>query len=278
MFRKILSSVLLISSLIIGLSPTIKADSTVSDGGDDHEAGPAPAPTKKACPDDMVEIDGQFCPNTEDDCLYWVDPEGSKTHAPLPGHTGRCGEFKSPNKCLSTTVRKHFCIDRYEFPNHKGGIPQSWMSWYDSKRELEAIGKRLCTNSEWTMAAEGPGMHPIPYGNGYKRDKSMCNFDNSEAGIDVFKATSPKTATAELLQSMLVPSGSKPECVSDYGVYDMAGNIDEFVVNESGKPYVSGMKGGHIFGVRNASRPMTEVHGPTFAWYESGTRGCKDAE
>ena len=119
-------------------------------------------------------------------------------------------------------------------------------------------------------------MHPYPYGDGYHRDKSICNFDNL-VKVDVFKATNKNTPEAILLHSLLVPSGSKKDCVSDWGVYDLAGNIDEWVINETGRPYVSGLMGGHVFGVRNASRPMTDAHGPTFSWYESGGRCCEDA-
>jgi len=90
------------------------------------------------------------------------------------------------------------------------------------------------------------------------------------------KVSSVNSDVGQALHNMLVLSGSKEQCVSDWGVYDMPGNVDEWVVNESGKPFVSGLMGGHVFGVRNASRPMTDAHGPTFSWYETGTRCCSD--
>jgi len=230
-----------------------------------------------ACPSDMIEVQGEYCPNVEEVCLYYVDSKGNKIQSPPIGKTGRCGEYRNPTRCLSLNKQHiHFCIDKFEFPNKINEVPQDWMSWFDAKKAVESIGKRLCTNKEWTMAAEGVNLHPLPYGNGYQRDEGVCNFDNSVGTIDVFEATSPNSNTSSQLRSLLVPSGSRPACVSDYGVYDMAGNIDEWVVNESGKPYLSGLKGGHVFGVRNASRPMTEAHGPAFSWYETGTRGCAD--
>jgi formylglycine-generating enzyme required for sulfatase activity len=86
-----------------------------------------------------------------------------------------------------------------------------------------------------------------------------------------------------------------PDCHSDYGVYDMAGNIDEWVINEASDimecpkeliaknqcmniSYHSGLMGGHVWHVRNASRPMTVAHYPGFGWYETGTRACKDIQ
>lgn len=247
----------------------------------EKEALPADAGAPKAasaCPRDMVEIEGKWCSNVEQICLRWVTADGRHTDSPEPGTTGRCAEFKRPARCLVPEDKrpvKHFCIDRYEFGKGLGERPTSWMSWYDAKVALEKSGKRLCTDSEWTMACEGPGLQPYPYGDGYVRDKTACNFDNSQEGIDVFKATSSRTPTALKLDSLLTPSGTMPRCRSPYGVFDMVGNVDEFVVNETGKPYVSGLKGGHVFGVRNACRPMTEKHGPEFSWYETGTRGCR---
>lgn len=255
-----------------------------------HPDNPQPSPTpghsieeqpasnsckELLCPLDMVEIEGDYCPVVEQRCLYMVDADGKRMDAPPDPNNGRCGEFASPVKCTSKTVHKHYCIDRYELPNVEGQVPQDWMTWYDVGNSCANIGKRMCTRSEWTYAAEGPNMHPLPYGDGFHRDKTVCNFDNHST-VDVFKATNPKTPEAIVLHNMLLSSGSQNKCISDWGVHDMPGNIDEWVINETGKPYVSGLMGGHVFGVRNASRPMTEAHGPDFSWYETGGRCCKD--
>ena len=60
------------------------------------------------------------------------------------------------------------------------------------------------------------------------------------------------------------PSGARESCISPYGVYDMTGNVDEWVINEKGnekdKPYVSGLKGGYWGPVRDRCRPMTTDH------------------
>lgn len=217
------------------------------------------------CPEDMVEINGLYCPFEEQECLRWIDHPGA-----------RCEVWKNPVKCLSAPIQKHYCIDRYEYPNKRGTVPQDWMSWYDVKNACESASKRLCTRSEWDFAAEGPQWHPYPYGDGFHRDKSICNFDNSIPFMDIQGVKDPKSEDALALRDLLVPSGSLERCVSDWGVHDMAGNIDEWVVNETGKPYVSGLMGGHVFGVRNASRPMTDAHNPEFHWYETGGRCCQD--
>jgi formylglycine-generating enzyme required for sulfatase activity len=147
------------------------------------------------------------------------------------------------------------------------------MTWYDAQQELDKEGKRLCLSKEWTFACEGPEMHPYPYGDGYHRDNDACNFNNPLPPLSVFAQDNKQK---RLLDAFLVPSGVKPLCVSPFGVRDQVGNIDEFVVNESGKPYKSSLMGGHFLGVRNNCRAQTTAHSELFSWYESGTRGCKD--
>lgn len=251
----------------------------------------------QSCPEDMVEVDGEFCPQVEEKCLYNVDINGVHDSKPA-NDLWSCGEFKSPTVCKSKEkIHMHYCIDRYEWPNKAGQIPQDWMTWYDAKKAVESVGKRLCTAREWTLAAEGPNMHPLPYGDGFHRNNSVCNFDRHYSdvkdlpayqalnikSIDVFRSRRPDDDMSKALRLFLVPSGSEPNCASDYGVHDMAGNIDEWVVNEGGTTCVakssgnciSGLKGGHVWHVRNASRPMTTAHGEGFGWYETGTRACK---
>lgn len=223
----------------------IKKQNVVSDG--------------KPCPDDMQFIDGDFCPNVEEICLYGMDGYGNRIPGQYKAGTS-CGEYKYPTRCLSKTkIHKRFCIDRFEFPNKEGVVPRDWMTWYEARDEAAKIGKRLCTDTEWTLAAEGKEMRPLPYGDGYHRDRNLCNIDRHEK-IDVFQAKTPHSPVAEILRGLLVPSGSM-NCVSSTGVHDMSGNVDEFVTNESGKPYVSALKGGHIWHVRQAARPSTTAHG-----------------
>lgn len=257
--------------------------------------GIRPTPASR-CPKDMVEVEGSFCPTVQEDCLKWVDSHGLTVDPPKPGKTGRCGEYKYPSKCLSDAkemVSEHYCIDRYEYPNVEGQIPATWMNWHDVKNACASEGKRLCTKTEWTFSCEGKDIHPqpYPYGDGYHRDTGACNFDNDfpedpsrsadpktgeRPKINVFNAKSKDTPTAQVLKSLLVPSGSLSSCVSPFGVFDQVGNADEEVFNETHVPHDSGLVGGHVFGWRNACRPMTAIHDEYFSWYETGGRCCSD--
>src|SRR5687768_16332208 len=78
--------------------------------------------TQRACPADMIEIVGEHCPEIEQHCLVHVPKE--------KGAPDRCAQF-AQSKCKAAKVRKHFCIDPYEFPNKRGEKPAVMKSWQE---------------------------------------------------------------------------------------------------------------------------------------------------
>ncbi len=97
----------------------------------------------------------------------------------------------------------------------------------------------LCSDTEWTLACEGEERRPYPYGNGYERDERACNIDKPYIWPDAEKVYGAKTSAAELARlDQREPSGVARGRVSPYGVHDMVGNVDEWVVNvsQAGKP------------------------------------------
>ncbi len=227
--------------------------------------GPAlPQPAATSCPADMVEVEGDYCPYVVQPCKRWMDP---KTHM-------RCAEFAPSLPCHMKTTHKKFCVDRYEWPNEVGKKPEYMASWREAKGACEIVGKRLCTDSEWTMACEGEEHLPYPYG--LKRDSQACNIDRAYGFPDPRKVYDADTQQAELARlDGREPSGNRPACVSPYGAHDMAGNVDEWVVNETGDPYNSGLKGGYWGPVKTRCRPMTVAHEETFRYYQIGFRCCE---
>ncbi len=217
----------------------------------------------------MVQITGEYCINLEEICLKWLDAPlcvkkddaGTCEEWSSPM---RCGEFQKPTVCKGQTRHMNFCIDKYEYPNKLGSKPQLQTTWNQAKATCESEGKRLCVDTEWTQACRGPSDLPYPYG--YVRDTNACRID--------LPWQDPATHTFEQLDKT-VPSGSMPNCISPYGVYDMTGNADEWAVSSGGTPYVSVFKGGHPHGVRNRCSPRTDGHGPTFSYYDTGFRCCK---
>lgn len=210
----------------------------------------------------MVGIEDEMCPGLQRTCL-------EKREA------WQCARFAQESTCEGDVLPLRYCIDRYEYPNEPGVKPTLMVSWFDAKQRCEALDKRLCTEPEWSLACEGPRHLPFPYG--YVRDAEACNIDRETRYMELARLFDPLTQADELARiDQREPSGSRPRCVSGYGVYDMTGNVDEWVVNPSGHPYRSSLKGGNWEAHRNACRPATRGHQPGFIYYPLGFRCCRD--
>jgi formylglycine-generating enzyme required for sulfatase activity len=222
----------------------------------------------------MVLVEGDYCPVLGHVCLKRLE-----------GEVERCAEYAAPPICEGPTQKKRFCIDRFEYPNMEGVRPAVMVSWHEAKAACEAEGKRLCTGSEWTLACEGSERVPYPYG--YTRDSTACNIDRPHPEVDAEALQEPRAVAAEVARlDQRVPSGQMTRCKSSYGVQDMTGNVDEWVVNEkhfgpppsdgSERPFISALKGGYWGPVRNRCRATTTAHNEWFRYYEVGFRCCSD--
>jgi hypothetical protein len=173
---------------------------------------------------------------------------------------------------VGTRTRKRYCIDKYEWPNTIGVRPEVMNTFYQAQVKCAAAGKRMCSESEWSFACEGPEMKPFPYG--YTRDPKRCNGDHEWDGPDMKKvAVRDGRELARLWKG--VPSGSA-DCVSDFGVHDMSGNADEVCAGELPKAkYASVNTGGPWYsGVRNQCRPKVYTHAEDFYYYFLSFRCC----
>jgi len=236
-----------------------------------------PAPTgPSSCPAEMVLVEGEYCTDLEErPCLKeWYASQNKKYV---------CEEF-DPSftpKCTGKKVAKRYCIDKYEWPNQKGVRPEVMNRFHQAQVKCAAAGKRMCNESEWNFACEGPKMKPFPYG--YKRDHLKCNGDHVWDTPDMKKVE--KRDPGELARLWKgVPSGSQPECVSDFGVFDMPANADEVVSSEqspNGKrgEFDSIHTGGPWYsGVRNQCRPKVYTHGEDFYYYFLSFRCCAEPD
>ncbi len=236
----------------------------VASGG--AAASSAQAGKQGTCGEGMIEVDGDYCSMVEQTCLRWVDPETKM----------RCAEFAEDVRCVGSRTHKRFCMDRFEWPNQEGAKPVIMKTWYEARNACQGAGKRLCSDSEWTLACEGNEMLPYPYGT--TRDSSACNIDKTLPHVDEDAIANPYTRDAEVARlDQRASSGEYSKCVSPFGVHDMTGNVDEWVLNESGKPYQSGLKGGYWGPVRTRCRPMTTAHFEQFMFYQIGFRCCSDS-
>lgn len=223
---------------------------------------------KASCPADMVEVIGEHCQVVEQICLEYISE-----------HKDRCAKYRNQVRCLGKSKKVSVCIDRYEYPNRAGEKPTVAITFNEATELCAAEGKRLCTSDEWTQACEGPEHSPYPYG--FTRNRESCNHDKPYIIPNDSAYQDPETRASEVARvNQSEPSGSRAACVSSYGVFDMTGNVDEWVVNESGSvrgpEYESGLKGGYWGPVRNRCRPMTTDHNQWHHGYQIGFRCCKN--
>lgn len=78
-------------------------------------------------------------------------------------------------------------------------LPSRYITWFQAQQACANAGKRLLTNAEWQMASAGT---PIT-------DAGDCNQDVGQ----------------------IQETGSYPNCRSRWGIYDMAGNVMEWVAD-----------------------------------------------
>lgn len=106
-------------------------------------------------------------------------------------------------------------------------------------------------------------MRPYPYG--FRRNASICNADRTQLTDDDGK-----------LKDLRAPSGSFEGCVSPFGVYDLAGNVEELVASDD-DPTVPVMKGAWWLPGRNHCRARQTFHNDVYKGIETGFRCCADA-
>lgn len=174
-----------------------------------------------------------------------------------------------------------FCMDRYEAPNKKDADPLAARTAPEGEAWCAARGKRLCTEDEWVRACGGPADLPYPYGVVYR--PRACNDGKTWKAPDwkklaKYPAPEGKAEAERLYQAD--PAGSNPLCVSEEGVYDLAGNAAEWVARSrpNAHNHAHVLKGCYWSGCFGGAKPgcafVNPAHPGTFRTYEAGFRCC----
>lgn len=222
------------------------------------------AATTARCPADMSLVEDRVCVDRWEGSLVERTPGGERPWSPFAAVDGHEREVRAVS--LS------------------GVIPQGYISGAQAMAACTASGKRLCSSDEWMSACQGQARTTFPYG--ATRQHSLCNDDIrrvhpvAEVGAlldlragELWTTTMNNPLVNQLSQSLL-PTGERTECTNAYGVFDMVGNLHEWVDDPSGT-----FRGGYYMDTSlngEGCNYATTAHDFTYHDYSTGFRCCMD--
>ena len=254
---------------------------------------PTRAPAARGCPADMVRVH-DFCVDR-----YEMSTVADKTGQPL-------SPYYPPHPRLLREVHWAWKLERSFFGDNAarrmplpeiprwqqaesfaaravsraGAVPQAYLSYPLAKSACARAGKRLCTHQEWATACRGARQTKFPYGN--QLEKQKCNVWGHVHPAYVLHGNSSighRDPRLNLLalggdEPLLRRTGSTKTCASRWAqdaIYDMVGNLDEWVDDENGR-FVGGF---YARSTTKGCESQIANHSPIYYDYSTGARCCK---
>ena len=221
------------------------------------------APAQGACSPDSVAV-GPTCVDKHE-ASVWKIPipltakvlDGTVTLAELTaGGAKQFGCFDTPGDHVpfpATFPETGNWTKKLYAVSVAGVIPSTCVSWFQAEQACALSGKRLLTNQEWQRAAAGT---PDP---ALDNKSTTCNIGS----VPPFDPTK---------------TGSRSACVSRWGVFDMVGNVAEWVADWSERastcvnlPSTYGNDMSCISGPSGVHTPTALIRGGT--WFDGAAAG-----
>jgi sulfatase modifying factor 1 len=224
----------------------VRADVRLVDGG--------------TCPADMVLVGARVCVDRYEAALVEVLADGTT---------------RDWSPYLNPDTRRVRAISRANV------VPQGYISGAQSAGACAEAGKRLCLRDEWMLACRGPSLRTYPYGNSLV--PGACNVGRAvHPLISFYGRNDPSIFTFANMNNpginqqpdSLARTGQFDRCVSQDGLFDMFGNLHEWIAEADGT-----FKGGFYADTNTNGAGClytTTAHGYTYRDYSTGFRCCAD--
>ncbi len=208
------------------------------------------------CPADMALVDNRVCVDR------W---EGSIVErVAAPGGHGFVERAWSPYQPIDGHERSVRAVSQ------PGVFPQAYISGKQAAQACSASGKRLCAadgNDRRAGACNDDvrSKHPVA------EVGHMLGIPHGRLWQDGMNQS-----IINQLPDTLTPTGERAECTNEYGVYDMVGNVHEWVDDAAGT-----FRGGYYMDTTkngDGCSYQTTAHDFTYHDYSTGFRCCMDAE
>ena len=147
-----------------------------------------------------------------------------------------------------------------------GVMPSRFLTWYQAKQACENAGKVLCDGIEWQAGCQGPDDTAYPYGESYQEATCVDPAYDGTAGYQNGSDVARPTREAET-------------CASAWAIYDMSGNVSEWIDSNIGPTYYA-LGGGSYSTTTSSSLSCSSIayRSPNSEYGDIGFRCCATAE
>lgn len=208
---------------------------------------------------------------------------------------GSCTAIKNYLQCPSEMVYVsddprgiHICMDRFEYTHRtstdlENSYPVGYRNHSDCQQLCESQEKRLPSNDEWVLACEGTDPNqcnrsrPHPLLTLAQSKDWIYNGTDCSTAKNMWSVPCMNDPRINQMKNGLAANGEFKDCVSKFGIYNMVGNLGEWV---SDTHYRNGIRLGRFNGglypqAKSTCSYTTIAHGPNYKDYSIGCRCAK---
>jgi formylglycine-generating enzyme required for sulfatase activity len=241
----------------------------------------------------MVDVQGQFCVDRWEATLVDAQTgrELSPYYSPIADRAKKAREFWQEERMNLGSAKARSVelppLQEWQLSHHgepmavskPGRVPNGYLDGNTAERACARAGKRLCSSEEWTTACRGEINRAFPYGDHY--EQGACNvFREAHPAVVLHgdASTGHLDPRLNLVQGpegpLLRRTGASIRCASTWGqdaIYDMVGNLDEWVDDGAG----AFLGGFYARATRSGCDARISTHPKAYADYSLGVRCCK---